>query len=186
MVRREECYRRALGPPREPSVYHFEDDHDPHVDVYVHARTPLRPFETMITGGLSDRPLPGVPRNSVLPRRVELLLRMSSADHWGATVLRVIAYLAFRAGVPLAPGTVIEGEPIAEGSLLCHALLLPGREKGLEGFRVADERVAFLNVTFLTEEELEWGLRNGGFELEKVLEEAGRLTVVDPWRTSVV
>ena len=32
LLRRERFYETALGPMRQPAVYHFDDDHDPHID----------------------------------------------------------------------------------------------------------------------------------------------------------
>ena len=60
VLRREAFFERAFGPMRQPGVYHFEDDRNPHIDVYTLSRTKDRPFETLITGGMADRPQPGV------------------------------------------------------------------------------------------------------------------------------
>ncbi|MHC4861941.1 MAG: suppressor of fused domain protein, partial [Planctomycetota bacterium] len=136
--RRERFYAGALGPMREPAVYHWDDDGDPHVDVYIIGRSRSRPFETLITGGLADRPQPGVPILSDRPRRVEVLLRIGRAEDWAAMILREISTLPFLFGLALEEEGLIQGSrPIRPGSDLRHALLVVAREeRGLAGFLV--------------------------------------------------
>lgn len=172
LLRRERFYERGVAPMRQPAVYHFEDDHDPHIDVYALSRTEARPFETLITGGLADRPQPGVKPGGEDPRRVELLLRMPRIAHWAALALREVASLPFAHGVPLAPGLLIRGNrAIRPGSSLRHGLLGPADEPGLDGFTVDGEAVTFLLLELVTEKEHAFGLREGGEALLGVLRE---------------
>jgi hypothetical protein len=188
MARREAHYRRALGPVCEPGVYHFEDDGDPHVDVYVHGRTRVRPFETMITGGLADRRMPGVPPDLPLPRRVEILVKLRKAADWAAVVLRQLSQIPFEFGFPLAGGLMIEGDrPVCKGSRLRHVFLLPAVEEvRLRGLLVRGEPVSFLRLLLLTQSELDFTYQHGPFAIAEALHRAGQAILVDPRRESVV
>jgi len=188
MARREAHYRRALGPVREPGVYHFEGGGDPHVDVYVHGRTRARPYETMITGGLADRPMPGVPPDLPMPDRVEVLVKLRHAADWAAIVLRQMSRVPFDVGLPLAGGLMIEGDrPVCENSRLRHVFLLPAvEEPRLRGFRVSGEPVSFLRLLLLTQSEFDYTCRFGPFEIAEVLHRAGEAILVDPGRDSLV
>ena len=188
MARREAHYRRALGPVREPGVYHFDDGGDPHVDVYVHGRTRARPYETMITAGLADRRMPGVPLDLPVPHRVEILVKLRHADDWAAIVLRQMSQLPFEFGLPLSGGLMIEGDrPVCEGSRLRHVFLLPAVEEArLRGFRVEGEPVSFLRLILLTQSEFEYARRFGPFAIAEALHRGGEALLVDPGRGAVV
>ncbi|MCU0724746.1 MAG: suppressor of fused domain protein [Planctomycetes bacterium] len=186
LLRRERFYEHGLAPMRQPAVYHFDDDHDPHIDVYALARTPQRPFETLITGGLADRPQPGVRAGEGFPRRVELLLRTPAAEEWAVLILREIASLPFAFDLRLAPGVIIRGSrAVRPGSTLCHGLLGPAGEPGLDGFTVDGEPVAFLLLELVTEAELVRGVREGGLALLAALREHKVDPVVDLHRASI-
>lgn len=185
--RRERFYARALGPPREPAVYHWEDDLDPHIDVYAHRGTPARSDEVLITGGMSDRAMPGSTAVPAWPRRVELLVRMRRTEDWAAALLREIAAMPFRHELPLRAGAVIEGSrEIRPGSLLRHAMLVSATaEEGLDGFLVEGERVEFLAVVFLTEPEFHATFDRGPIEVFGRLRAAGAV-LLDPGRASAI
>lgn len=187
LERRERFYSRVLGPPREPAVYHWDDGLDPHIDVYVHRGTARRPGEVLITGGMSDRTMPRVPCGEDLPRRVEVLVRMDRAEDWAANLLREIAVLPFRHGMPLRAGAVVEGSrEIRPGSALRHALLVSATaEEGLGGFVVEGESVEFLAAVFLTEDEFRATFERGPVEVFRRLRAAGAVRL-DPGRPSVL
>ena len=187
MRRRESFYERALGPMRQPAVYHWEDDGNPHVDVYAIGRSASRPFETLITGGMADRPQPGVRAGEDLPRRVELVMKIDKGEHWAAMVLRELASLPFLFGVRLSAGAMVRGSrPVQPESNLRHAVLGPAGETGLDGFTVDGEAVTFLLVHLVTEAELERGVEAGGGALLSLLAERSVSPVVDVGRSSVV
>ncbi len=187
LQRRERFYERGAAPMRQPAVCHFDDDHNPHIDVYTLSRTKDRPFETLITGGMADRPQPGVKAGGELPRRVEALLRVPSAEEWAVLVLREIASLPFAFGLRLSPGVLIRGSrPVRPGATLCHALLGPAGEPGLDGFTVDGETVTFLLVELVTDAELEFAVHNGGEALLAELRKHGVDPVIDLQRASIV
>jgi hypothetical protein len=187
LQRRERFYERGAAPMRQPAVYHFDDDRNPHIDVYTLSRTKDRPFETLITGGMADRPQPGVKAGGELPRRVEALLRVPGAEEWAVLILREIASLPFAFGLRLSAGVLIRGSrPVRPGSTLCHALLGPAGEPGLDGFTVDGEPVTFLLVELVTETELAFAVRHGGTSLLDELRRKGVDPVVDLNRASAV
>ena len=185
--RREEFYVRALGPMREPAVYHWDDDGDPHIDVYVIGRSRKRPYETLVTGGLADRPQPGLAVPSARPRRVEVLVRMKRAEDWAAQILREIACLPFAFGLSLDEGGMIRGSrPIVPGSVLEHVVLARADEEaGLAGFLVEGEEVAFLRPVFITADEFDLGLAVGPDRLLALLARHGADSVLDARRRPV-
>jgi len=185
--RRERFYERTLGPPREPAVYHWDDDGDPHIDVYAYRGSAERPFETLVTGGMADRPMPGVVLDDDGPaRRIELLVRMERSEDWAAILLREMAAVPFLVGRPLAPHALVLGNrPICAGSSLRHALLVDAEEPGLGGFIVEGEEVRFLSLCFVTEEEYMQALRRGPAWLEERLRRTGATRILDPKRPSV-
>jgi len=114
--RRETFYEKAFGPLRQPAVFHFEDDGDPHVDVYVIASTESRPHLTLVTGGLADRAQPG-PRDGdpvakLFPRGIELVTYAEANETQLtrlALILRELSSLPLLFGVTLAPGVLVRG-----------------------------------------------------------------------------
>ncbi len=174
LLRRERFYERAIGPLRQPGVYHWEDDNNPHIDVYVLGSSPGRRHETMITGGMADRPMPGLRAGGPTPRRVELLVDLPRAADWMAVILREIAGVPFLYRETFREGTLIEGKAaICRGSILCHAVLAPAGREALQGFVVEGEAVRFLSVLFITDEELHYGRAMGGPALIRLLRGAG-------------
>jgi len=185
--RRERFYETALGPMRQPAVYHFDDDHDPHIDVYVIGRTATRAHETLVTGGMADRPMPGVPAGNGVPRRVELILPMPRALDWAALILREIASLPFVERMRLEDGVLIPGSrTITDGSDLRHALVTESHDPNLNDFIVEGEAVRFLQPVFLTEEEYTEGMEGRLSSIRPRLEEAGAFGALDVRRRSVV
>ena len=162
--RRERFYERAIGPLVQPAVYHWQDDNDPHIDVYVLGPSPECRQETMITGGMADRPMPGMQAGKRIARRVELMVDTPLAAGWLAVLLREIASVPFRYGITLLEGTLIEGtNPIRYGSVLRHAVLADADRSGLDGFVVEGEIVRFLSVLFISAEEMWWKFSPPGF-----------------------
>jgi len=187
ILRRERFYERAIGPLRQPAVYHWQDDNDPHIDVYVLGPTPDRRNETMVTGGMADRPMPGVRAGGPTARRIELLVDLHRPGDWLAVILREIAGLPFRHGAVYGEGTLIEGAgPIRLGSELCHAVLARSDRETLGDFVVEGEIVHFLSVLFISDEELHYARSMGGAALLRMLENAGVGRLLEVGRESVL
>jgi Suppressor of fused protein (SUFU) len=187
ILRRERFYTRAIGPMRQPAVYHWMDDNNPHIDVYVLGRSPGRHHETMVTGGMADRPMPGVPPGCRTARRVELLVDLPRAEDRVAMILREIASLPFNFGYVFEEGALIEGSgPILPGSRLSHAVLARRKSDSLDGFLVEGENVSFLSVLFISDEELRFGREHGGVALLGELERAGLSETLRVERESLI
>jgi hypothetical protein len=185
--RRELFYERAIGPLRQPAVYHWQDDNHPHIDVYALAASAGRPHETMVTGGMADRPMPGVRAGRETARRIELMVDVPLATDWMAVILREIAGVPFRYGTVLTEGTLIEGTtPIRSGSALRHAVLADTGRGALDGFVVEGEIVRFLSVLFITAEELRYACAMGSPALLRLLEGAGVGRVLQVGREGVL
>jgi len=180
--RRENFYESRLGPLREPSVYHWNEPTDPHVDVYALGTTPA---PTLITGGAADRPQPRI-RAGEFARRIELLMCVAEIEPWAASALRSIALVPFVHDMVLGPGSLIRGTgPVRPGAALHHAFLVSEpATTGLGGFVVEGEEVVFLRVLFIAEAEFDLGVAAGPEVLVRALGPAAK--VVDPSRAPVV
>jgi hypothetical protein len=179
---------------RQPGVFHFEDDGNPHIDVYVIDKTERRPHLTLVTGGMADRACPG-PRDGDAvanppPKRIELMTH-AEADETQITrlalILRELASLPFGFGVTLAPGALVRGSrPVFPGATLRHAVITADVTPP-EPFLVdGGEEVRFLLVEFVTENEFRHGVAHGGEDLVDVLREMGVPKVLRPTRLTVL
>ncbi len=187
ILRRERFYERAIGPMRQPAVYHWEDDNNPHIDVYVLGASPGRPHQTMVTGGMADRPMPGLRAGKRVSRRVELIVDLPRAGDWLAMILRDIAGVPFQYGTFFEEGTLIQGTTsIRPGSALRHAVLANAEHEALQGFVVEGEIVRFLSVVFISDEELHFGRSVGGPALVQLIRNAGMGGVLEEARESVL
>lgn len=187
ILRRERFYLKTLGSTRGPKIFHWNDGLDPHIDIYALGAGPGRMNELLITGGMADRPLPGVPRGGPIPRRIELVFEIPVVEDWAPAVLREIATLPFVHGTILAEGGLICGSrPIRKGSWLRHAVLGPAGIPALDDFLVEGEPVSFLRAHFITEREFQYGKDEGGIRLLERLEKAGVGNILSYGRRSVV
>jgi len=192
LKRREDFYGKAFGPIQQPGIFHWFDDGDPHIDVYVLTPHKRKGETLLITGGMSDRTQPGVSQvDAGAPPRVEILTHVSakmSGDGLKCVVfaLRELASLPFSFGVKIADGTLVKGSrPIMPGSSLWHAaitaeVLPPG------SFSVDGTRVRFMTVEFLTPQELNWAVDAGGSAVFRHLRDHRVSAVLDPQRLSTI
>lgn len=125
LAAREDIYRELFGDrftvnhelqPMVPhiDVYHFEPGHDE------------RTFHTLITGGMSDRPMQGAPKGVL--RRAELVLYSDRVDPKAVELLRWLAHMVHDQATWLSPGSTMTNgqppQPIFDGSVLdCFVFL---------------------------------------------------------------
>jgi hypothetical protein len=194
----EEHVARHLGPVE--TVYHELASEYVHLDVLQVPAHDGRPFHTLVTCGMSARPMT-VPARSQ-PRYAELLIGLPAdwplddeawrdeRHYWPVRTLKQLARLPHAYGTFLAPGhTIPNGDPPAPyvaGTELCCALiappqLLPG---GAEVLRLDHGPVHFYAVVPLHRDEMELKLTSGMDALVDRLATAQVNEILDPARPS--
>jgi hypothetical protein len=187
---REEHYIRHLGPLTEPAarssfgqgrrlfVYQFK----PHAN---------REHWTLITGGMSDyqQPLPPGTPEYVSPR-TEIMMYVREPKQWMFDVLMGLAEIPFREQTHLHWWhTVPNGMPMTpQPSLLTNFFLIPPfcESVDFDSLRIDDQRVQFLVVLPITDEELEFKLKQGATALLKIFEDKDFDCIVKEERQSYV
>lgn len=173
-----------------------------HLDVALVPPSPERPFQTLVTMGMSERPmtLPPEQRQAGAIDRAELVVlvppQWDLTDErlfWPLRTLKHLARLPHQYRTWLGPGhTVPNGDPpapYAHGTKLAGALIGPLAEivDGLGTLRRAGgEQIQFLSVTYVTADEMDFKLKRGDAGLIERLGEAGVYGLVEATRPSVV
>ncbi|MEI7685338.1 MAG: suppressor of fused domain protein [Planctomycetota bacterium] len=125
VLARENLYGELFGDRN--TVNHELQARVPHVDVYVfEPGYDGRDFFTLITGGMSDRPM-RAPAD-VACRRAEIVLYADRVDPQAVELLRWLAHLVHDQSTWLSPGSTMTNgqppQPIFEGSKLnCFVFL---------------------------------------------------------------
>jgi DNA-directed RNA polymerase subunit RPC12/RpoP len=177
-----------IGPVAE--VCHELISHLVHVDIYIVAPTAERPYHTLITSGMSDRPMttpPGVD----LPKYAEIVISLppdwpltrdalaDERNYWPIRMLKTLARFPHEHQTWLGFGHTVanHGEPAlpyAENTELCCALffqplLVPKEALSLE---LDDQKtIWFYSVIPLYEDEMDLKLKKGSEALFKRLME---------------
>jgi hypothetical protein len=174
-----------------------------HVDIHMVLPSDERPWITLVTSGMSQRPMKAPRELGPEVTRAELMLALppdwptddeSLADerhYWPFRILQMLATLPHEFDTWLwVDHTIPNGdppEPYAEGTGLCCAMLIPP-ETAAEDFiqmRHGDDVVTFLGICPLYEDEMRLKLEAGAEELARRLDEAGVTELIDPTRRSV-
>ena len=175
-----------------------------HVDVHVVPPSDERPFYTLVTSGMGERPMT-VPEGLEDYRHAELVLGLppdwpvaktsfeDEKSYWPIRLLKMLARLPHEFDTFLYHGhTVPNGdppEPYAASTRLCCALIarpitVPD---GFEKLELADGRaVHFFGVVALTADEMDFKLKKGSDGLFSLLDHHGVSELLDPDRVSVV
>ena len=191
---------RHLG--QEPWVYHEIISDIVHVDVLVATPTDDRPFNTLMTCGMSQRPMPA-PDELPDARHAEVMLRLppdwplddeafnDESVYWPIRLLKMLARVPHEYDTWLWHGHTIPNgdppEPYAPNTELCGAILL-GPVLGPDGFdcaEVAGRLVHVLAAIPIHADEMDLKLEKGAEELADRFDKAGLTEVVDPGRPSV-
>jgi len=193
----ERHVRRHVGDP--DSVYHELVSDLVHIDVHKVSPAPERNFITLVTSGMSDRPMI-VPDGCDAPAFAELLICLpadwplgdvlnNESNYWPVRLMKLLARFPHEYDTWLGFGhTVPNGDPprpYAGDTKLCAALIAPPVRFG-DAFRtltVSDDKVVeFYSVIPLYAEELEYKLSNGTEPLLDRFDEAGINELLDPKR----
>lgn len=182
--RRETLERALVGRlGEEPQVFHEMMSDLIHIDVFVWAPEANRPWWTLVTVGMSDRPMrvPRTARRAGAPRHLELFVRApEDADvelvaHW----LRTLARVPHEYETFFAEGHTIPNgdpaEPFVDGSEMAGWMTWgPSVASGLVGqLAEAPEPVGLLGVTPLSPPEIAHKLEAGAEDLVLRLEQGG-------------
>jgi hypothetical protein len=172
-----------------------------HVDVHVVAPTDERPVYTLVTSGMSERPM--VADGEELYAELTLLLppswphpdnpeSRSPEAYWPYQLLQDLAELPHEYGTTLWMGhTVPNGDPpqpYAPDTELCGALLAPPliAPEGFSTLTVGEREIQFLGVMALHADEMQLKLDKGLDRLVDLLAAADVTELLEPDRPSVV
>jgi hypothetical protein len=192
---------RHLG--TEPRVFHELVSDIVHVDVLHAAPTDELPFNTLMTCGMSERPM-AAPDDFPEGRYAELMLRLppdwpledeafkDESVYWPVRLLKTLARAPHEYDTWLWYGHTIPNadppEPYAPDTELCGAILLTP-VLGPDGFDHADvagREISVLAVIPIREDEMDLKLEKGAEELADLFDRAQLSEVVDPGRPTVV
>jgi hypothetical protein len=184
------------------SVYHEIVSDLVHLDVAMVPASADRSFQTMVTMGMSQRPmaLPDEMRRAGVAARAELVALLppdwpaTDPEHfWPLRMLKFVARIPHEYGTWVgAWHTIPNGdppEPFAQGTALAGVMLAPSMRLPAEFgtlIRRNGEVIAFLAVVFLTADELAYKLEHGADALLDRLDAAGTSELLDASRPSVV
>jgi hypothetical protein len=172
-----------------------------HVDVHVVAPTAERPVFTLVTSGMSERPMSSSSGDCYAELTIVLPPTWPSVDsddfrrsqgYWPYELLQDLAQLPHEFDTLLWSGhTVPNGDPpapYAPDTKLCGALLVPPliAPDGFETLRLGERVIQFLAVIPLHRDEMQLKLDKGLDKLFDRLDEAGVTEILDPERPSVV
>jgi hypothetical protein len=171
-----------------------------HVDLHVVPPSDDRPFFTLITSGMSEKPMPA-PSEDVAYCELVMALppdwpmaREDFADerhYWPFRLLQMLAALPHQYETWLWLGhTVPNGDPpapYAPGTGLCCAMLAPTLmvPEAFEVLRHDGREISFHGVFALHEDEMQAKLDGGLDAVLEPLYQAGVTELVDPSRPSV-
>lgn len=173
-----------------------------HIDIHVVEPTGARPWLTLVTSGMSERPMAApepdlqfaelviaLPPDWPVEHREEFA---SEANYWPLRLLQDLAILPHRYGTWLGVGhTVPNGdppEPYAEGTALCGALLLLPvlTPAAFNKIVVGEREITFLGVYPLLAGEMQLKLDQGAQALVDRIDRADLTELLDPARPSVL
>jgi hypothetical protein len=200
---REQYYDRWFGSSESARVWHELTPAVPHIDVYIYPPSTAqnRNFFTLVTSGMSDEMMHH-PKDLEphLVSRAEIITYVSSVNLTSGqrekpwyVAMSIFAHFPFDYKTWLSCGhTVPNGQPpapIVEGSELTTALFMrPTLEPSnfTNGLVLGNEKVNFLWLTFITDDECQYKLEHGFDALIGIFERGGFPRVLDPYRKSIL
>lgn len=185
-------------------VLHEIVSDDLHIDLHLVASDRKRPFELVVTSGMSERPMVTPPGKteyrfaelSILLKQGWSLDQRSFGDeniYWPFRLLKNLARFPHQAGTWLFYSHTLAGseppESYASGTQLCAAIIVPSaslRESFYQMRRRDGGTTYFLSVLPIHADELAFARRAGSEALLDEFERQNVSDVVDPHRPSVL
>ncbi len=174
---REKYLERRFGPMLD-FVAHSTDKQPVHIDIYVRKPNPTCTHWTLITSGMSDRPMDiPAPAKGIIAPRCELIMYANNPKPWMFKVLKAMAEFVTRQKTHLhwyhtwtPNGVLTDTAP-----QLTSCLLLPPHldDNSQDELRINGDRVEFLWVLPITEHERDYAIQNGSGALEEALMTSG-------------
>lgn len=174
----------------------------PHVLVHHVAATADRPFHTLVTSGMSDRPM-AVPAELDAPRHLELMMTlpkdwqfddMSARDdrwRWPVSQLQRLARVPFESGSWLQWGHAVpNGDPpqaFAPETRLCGVIIAPSLLVPIDFYelRAGQQSITFYSAIPLYKEEIDLQREHGMAVLLGKLLDQGIRDLIDTRRKNV-
>jgi hypothetical protein len=192
---------RYVGPVAH--VFHELASHLVHIDVDLIPPQPNRDFVTLVTTGMSDRPMT-LPPDCDAPEYAELLICLpvdwpleqadfkDEANFWPIGLMKFLARLPHKYDTWLGFGHSVPNgdppEPFDKSTDLCAALVAPPTlfDERFDQLAISDDKVVqFYAVMPLYREELDFKLRHGTEALLRRFRAAGICELLDPRRPNV-
>lgn len=157
------------------SVVHERSSEPIHIDVHHVAPVASRPYHTIFTTGMSDRPMQ-VPADVEAPAHLELMMTLpehwkwgddSDQWHWPIRHLQLLARLPHLTHTWLGWGhTVPNGDPaqpLAASTKLCGAIIAPSLLVSSQFYEllVGERKIVFYSAIPLYLEEMDFARRHG-------------------------
>ena len=173
-----------------------------HIDVLHVPPTDTRPVHTLVTAGMSARPM-AVPSGTDSPRYLELMVTLprtwrigedalkDEQWYWPIRQLKTLARLPHVYDTWLGWGHTVPTDnppkPLAPNTKLCGAIIVPSLLVPEDFFelKIAAHTIAFFGIVPLYKEEMDLKLQKGAGELFEKLIDAGIKDLVDPSRRNV-
>lgn len=186
------------------NVFHEIVSDKVHIDVHIVAPTAERPCYTLVTSGMSDRPMTA-PDGAESFRHAELCLSLppdwpmgdeawkNNDNYWPVRALKFLARFPHDYSTWLSYGhTIPNGDPpapIANNTAFSAFVLLTPMlaPEGFHELKISEEKtIRFYAVVPLYPDELALKLRKGAEPLHELLFKAGHTELVDIKRSSVI
>lgn len=193
---------RCIGQPA--TVFHEIISDKVHIDVHIVEPSDRFPWYTLVTSGMSDRPMKA-PEQCADLAYSELYICLPpdwpmgdedwklDKNYWPINALKYLARFPHQHDTWLWHGHTIPNgdppEPFNEFTKLCAFVLLPPRCVPDEFFELKiddNKTIRFFAVVPLHKEELEVKLRKGSQAIESALHEAGYSELIDPNRPPAI
>jgi hypothetical protein len=173
-----------------------------HIDILHVPPTVTRPLHTLVTMGMSARPM-AVPSGTNSPKYLELMMTLprswkigndAKEDerwYWPIRQLKSLARMPHIYKTWLGWGHTVPNDdppqPLAKNTKLCGAIIVPSLlvPEDFYELKIAEHTIAFFGVVPLYKEELQLKLDKSADVLFEKLIDAGIKDVIDPTRRNV-